>query len=472
MNGCSQRNAYLNRRLHGTRLAEFETHLVSCDDCRTAVHSWNDTKTALTGILDDRIPNINAFSEEALIRRTLETVPAVRTHTLWKTGVGVGVGIAAAVALFLAVTVEETPPDEARGRQTVASATDNGAAPSTTPAAGVSGAAGDVLTAPDDEGLIIRLGRARFGLESQSQVKVMRADDAMIELALIRGTVGVSFPPSRDRKRGITIGVNGYRVKVVGTEFWVTGISDEEIEVGVTRGTVKVIDRNGATRELNAGSKMRTTGPKDLAVLALDPEDTSRLGALLNPEVEPAVVRGESIPARRAVQKKHRHKKDVVDSPEDESLETIRQWIVMGRLESATGALKKRLASTPGDIATLKLFAVCERKSGRPERAVEIYRRIINSGAPGEQNLARFKAGIILQDQLGRQGEAAHLFETYLQTPPAMRSNTVEARMRLARSYKTTNRHGEYKQMLETIVREHGGTEAAVKAAKSLEALR
>ena len=154
------------------------------------------------------------------------------------------------------------------------------------------------------------------------------------------------------------------------------------------------------------------------------------------------------------------------------SMEEIRQWIIKGKFDDAERALRRRLTDNPRDMAVLRLLAICQRKSGQSTRAVETYRRIIANGNGEDQNAARSKAGVILQDQLGRHGEAAHLFESYLRAPPGLRSNTLEARMRLAKSLKKTNQSAAYKRMLGVIVKEHGGTEAAIQAAKELEALR
>jgi thioredoxin-like negative regulator of GroEL len=179
-------------------------------------------------------------------------------------------------------------------------------------------------------------------------------------------------------------------------------------------------------------------------------------------------------------------KEELVDSAADSSkgpaktaalssgaitVDDIKRWIIDGQFPKAERAINARLTKKPNDVESLQLLAACMRKAGKYQAAVVAYQKIIKAGNSVEQNQARFKAGAILQDRLGKHEDAVRYFDEYLAKPGSLRPNTVEARMRLARSFHAVGRDKQYRDLLALIVREHGGTEAAVKAGKQLEAL-
>jgi hypothetical protein len=100
---------------------------------------------------------------------------------------------------------------------------------------------------------------------------------------------------------------------------------------------------------------------------------------------------------------------------------------------------EEALAATAAELlGTAYLFEPDKTEGSRPiEALVETTREQagITEGAPATRNRARFRAGVILQDQPGRYDEAIAMFEGYLKETSDRRANAAEARMRLAKSF-------------------------------------
>jgi hypothetical protein len=332
------------------------------------------------------------------------------------------------------------------------------------------------LITSDDQQLLARIGKAHLGLDKKSRVRVVRADTEAIRLELRQGRVGVSLPPGKKRNL-LTIRVDHIEISVKGTEFLVNKAAAKgEISVSVTRGVVQVSTENGRTRDVRQGETFVSKSKGDGSLLSSEVEETRALSALLHPpdEIEsaqeeqavidaPETKQGEPTEAKTAVRRKE-------PSPEP-SLVAVKQWILNGEFERSEEVLHRRLAKNPRDMAARQLLAASQRKSGRPKEALKTYKKIIADGSPREQNRARFRAGVILQDQLGQHEAAISMFDAYLAETADRRTNAAEARMRLAKSHEAKGNLTRYEQILRVVVKEHGGTQAAERAGRELERL-
>ena len=153
------------------------------------------------------------------------------------------------------------------------------------------------------------------------------------------------------------------------------------------------------------------------------------------------------------------------------SLDAVKAWILEGDYPKAESALARRLKKEPSDTASRMLLATCYSKSGAYENAVRSLQTAIETGTPAEQNRARFKAAQLYREKLGRNDEAVRMLDAYLKTTPGLRPNTLEAKVRLARSLFDLGDRTRGRTVLHDIIEHHGGTEAAADAKQQLDRL-
>jgi tetratricopeptide (TPR) repeat protein len=143
--------------------------------------------------------------------------------------------------------------------------------------------------------------------------------------------------------------------------------------------------------------------------------------------------------------------------------------VAAGRHAEAERVLGERLAAAPGDGEAWMLLADCRRNQGRWQEAVDAYRRAAAVERDAwKPNRARFLAGSLLQDRLGRQAEAGALFEEYL-AHAGGGSLRAEAMLRLAVCLRKTGDRERSRALLQEIVRDHPGTPSASRAAELIE---
>ena len=463
MIGCTDLDRYLNRRLNPNELTAFEAHVESCPGCRDMAVRQQQLRTALAAMMEERMPNITEFGANGLVHRARAESDTARGFR-FRTVFGLAAAAAALIITTTAVLLRPGAPADSDVQSVASNVPDFKipTAPTVPSEVSSSESTPEVISASAESGTSFQLGRARVGLAAESRAEIKRSDAVELRLALRKGTVAVDLPPVKGRA-GLVIESGGYTVSVVGTRFWVSSKTDS-IEVGVVRGAVRVTDPAGKVRYVRAGSKLSALHADAMTVDAVSEADKSVLASLLSAE-SPMGKGGES-----------REAWSISDHSGaghgPASLAEIQAWIIGGQLEKAERALRARLARKPNDVKALNLWAACTRKAGRYQNTLKAYERLIRNTSASEQNQARFKAAALLQDRLGNHGAAVSYLKAYLNAPASQRSNTVEARMRLARALHALGRNGEYRSLLELIVREHGGTEAAVQASRRLEALR
>ncbi len=489
MTNCNQLKTYLNRDMGLKEREAFLGHLASCERCKERAADWNAARLHLEKAFDARTPAFDASRASALVRAA-ETRRAARGTSSWRFPVLVGLYATAALAVLLVLYKATTDSDRggAIPKEVVAPSLPievlypYRAATPMPP----SEQAKKILSASKTERLLAAVGQARLGLDANSSALVARADADAIRLELISGRIAVSLSPGAHRST-LSVRAGRMEVTVKGTKFLVEREpSIEGVSVTVKEGVVRVSDAFGRALDIRAGETFRqdADGPGEVrpadAALELrltnlltlpseteSPPDT----AMENEAIEKSddsdeVLKTEQSPGGRVPSNPRQPQKA---APPD--LDTVKQWILEGDFTRSEEALTRRLAKTPDDTATLALLAVCQRKSGHPRQAVQTLKQVIEVASPAERNRARFKAGVILQDQLGRDAEAVVLFDDYLEDRNDKRANDAEARIRLAKSLKRCGDLKRYEQVLRKVVALHGGTEAAEQAGRELEQL-
>lgn len=470
----------------------FEVHRGRCARCGPAVESWQQARHLLGQFVEQRSPDPTAYRAAQLVEG-VEKTGAIPRPLVWSLGaVAVSVVFALGFFYFLNRPSPHPLPDPAASLPQVAFEW-------VYPPAGEGShtvAKGDVLQTRRDEQLLVQAQNTRLGLRRSSRVKVVDVTSALCHVQLLRGKMAVELTP-RPHRETLLIEVGKYRVSVTGTRFWVTKKGALGVEVGVTRGMVDLIYPNGVVEQVMSGTKLEVTGdgPDEMSnIIDRETESVERL--LTPPEPEEAqeveevndsdtdLEGGEMIfdfpldededgdtdqefehrPGNRF---KHRGPRAASAPP----LTEIRQWVLDGEYDRAEEELKQRVSRAPRSGATLELLAACLRKQGKFEEAADAYVTLTGRASPVGQARARFKAGVIYQQHLNRHKEAVSMFRAYLSAPPAARPNTVEARMRLARSLRQLGMTGPYRVVLQTIVTEHKGSDAAQKAKQLLSEL-
>jgi tetratricopeptide (TPR) repeat protein len=474
MRMCEEMTSYLNRQMTAAETIAFEKHLAVCRDCRDAVDSWRRARFRLEEMVAERTPAVDAYAAARLV--DLARAQSRRHVIFWRPtlllAAGAAFAVSVAAVLFITDEFNVAPP--------ASEAVLSGSLPVEVlhPAKH----RGEMLQgdlSPFNKGrLLARIGALHLGLDNESRVRVVHATRRTIRLELMNGRVGVSFPPSTPRAT-LSIRVDDLEIAVTGTEFLVekadvdpSASNSRPVSVSVRKGAVSVTRRSDESWTIKAGHTLVIDGDGRRIHRAFDESRRAVLTALLNSsedyprpsEYDTADVDDGQAPltvSRRSPKR----------SSQAPSLELIREWILNASYGRAEKALKQRLSSDPRDTTALSLLAICQQKWGHPEQAVKTYERLVVLGSPEERNRARFRAGVILQERLGRHDRAIAMFEAYLKERGDRRANAAEARLRMAKSFRRQGDHRRYEQVLRQIVEEHGGTEAAKQAVQALKHL-
>jgi TolA-binding protein len=148
-----------------------------------------------------------------------------------------------------------------------------------------------------------------------------------------------------------------------------------------------------------------------------------------------------------------------------------RQWILEGKLKQAEDALHMHLRSHSIDTEAMSILADCRRKAGKYADALETYKNLIMIAGRKQANRARFKAGVLMQEQLGNHFGAASLFEEYLASSSGSPLLRAKATVRLARSLISLGEKARARKLLGQVMRTYGGTSAAIQAREILDGL-
>lgn len=322
-------------------------------------------------------------------------------------------------------------------------------------------------------GHVIRVQHSLLGMDRTTEIGVTASDSEENRFLLKTGVVAVELPLVKHRER-LLVKAGSLSITVKGTIFWVEVDGEDQVEVGVVRGEVSVTAESGQAWDVKAGTRLVVQGDNHSETTEVSDTEKRRARLLLYPYltsensgmvVDEPVEPGDGPDADVLDDKIGNPNRSIKD---DLALTNIEQWILRTQYTKARFALQRRLKIDPTDRAALDLLATCYRKQGDYTRAAEVYGKLTSMGNAAAQNRARFKLSVIYQENIGDHLAAVSTLRAYLAAPPMARPNTLEARLRLARSLRRIGRIAEYRQTLETVVSAHPGTQGAEKAKQLL----
>ena len=125
--------------------------------------------------------------------------------------------------------------------------------------------------------------------------------------------------------------------------------------------------------------------------------------------------------------------------------------------------------TVPDDSEALMLLATAQKKSSQYNDAYQTYRKVTALSGTPLVNQARYLAGELAQNHLGRHDQAAELFESYLSHATKHSPNRPEAKLRLAKALLNLSQTDRAKVVLQEIIQEYGRTSVANRARNLLD---
>jgi transmembrane sensor len=223
--------------------------------------------------------------------------------------------------------------------------------------------------APIERSLSFSDGSEAFLLDAASEVVVLRAIDAAIDVSLPKGHVRFEIQPRPERT--FMVSCDDVKVRVLGTGFEIQR-DGARTHVRVLHGRVAVSWPDGAM-ELGAGEAGWFPRPK--LAEPVEAEATE--------DVEPVVTRERTRAA------------------------SWRQHAERGEYQEAYRVLERDRPRVSDDVEELLLAADAARLSGHPSAAVPYLQRVVDQHAGDPRApLAAFTLGGVLMNQLDRPREA------------------------------------------------------------------
>ena len=443
MKPCTQINDYIDGWMDRGDKAVFETHLEECATCRGIVDLWNGIESRCVRATEERDEAGSSDLEiERLVSRArggLEPASRVKPGR-------VAIFALAAAAVAALILVLFGPEQTVDGRSEIS--------PTTAVVEAEPVPLTDEIITP--AGTVASLGDDRIGLSSRGVLRVEESTGQTVRLTLERGELACSVA-RRDGDRRFLVEAGRYEVRVVGTRFSVFLGESGAVEVAVGEGTVEVFRQGRLTETLHAGEKLSASATGALNKDRAGDEDLTRLAALLgecakiNQVVEAGAVMDEEKDSDRGQRPQ-----------QPDMVKQARRWIIEGRFDEAEQALDSHLQGAAKDTRAWMLLGDCRRNAGKWKGAVEAYDEVAKLSSPLADR-ARFLAGSILQDRLGRHTEAADRFEAFLASG-AGHALEAEAKLRLARALLSTGREARARKLLGKVVSTHGGSAVADQA--------
>jgi ferric-dicitrate binding protein FerR (iron transport regulator) len=481
MSGCERIEDYLDGWLTPEEAAAFEAHLAGCASCREAKARWEAVAGRIAKAAETA-PGREADAGRLVALAGAGARPGSGRSAgreLWiGLALAASVAVVSAAALWLAAGPEDMVEAPAAG---VAAPVPLPLAYEIATPAGVSTAeirnpAGARLTAPADGRLMAAIGGDRLGLAAGGALRVLQADRGALRLVLERGELACAVA-SRAAGGEFTVEAAGREIRVRGTRFSVALGEGEAVAVTVAEGVVEVGTGEGVPQRVAAGRRLAVSVSGAAREEEVGDEGDRRIAALLGelPVLDAGLAAAVEDPGgakdagagSRAVPTGVAGRKIPRDeaAPEEDAWDAAgaRHLVAGGRHAEAERSLAGRLAAVPGDAEAWMLLADCQRNQGRWQAAVDAYERVALLGRDASKaNRARFLAGSVLQDRLGRHAEAAGLFEEHLANGGG--GLRAEAMLRLAVSLRETGAGARARALLDEIVRNHPGTPSALRA--------
>lgn len=536
MKPCEHLSHYLDGRLERAGRDYFEEHLSVCSDCQKVVNTWIGTRAGLKKEALARMKGLTPTMEEAARLAERAELNRIAQWSWGNVRNYYPIAMTACVSFVLAgvlvVNWGEAPDERRTDPKTVISeaavlgsmvkyeATQNGNTIGKLgkdsfglrPSSLISVVSADEKTTR----LNLEKGAAAFSVASRFQGRYFVVEAGKYDVKV----VGTKFSVDRGADDGVRVSVVEGTVEVEDREGSVWQIEAGETLFVTNAGKV---DRNPSTKdEIAMVSWM--LGESDSHGMdfvasengSADNPANGELAMVFDTPPDDPVVRAGTVPSARVARPAGKWKgaskaalgpksqAGLTDLPnleenaaeetseETEAEETTeaddepglglerglqgvalwRQWVLEGRLSEAEDALHRHLKTHTIDTEAMSLLADCRRKAGKYNDALETYKNLVMIAGEKQANRARFKAGVLMQEQLGNHYGAATLFEQYLsynQGSPLLRA---KATVRLARSLVALGEKARAKKLLEQVVRRHGGSSAAIQAREILDSLK
>jgi TolA-binding protein len=520
MKPCDHLSPYLDGRLERAGRDYFETHLHICSQCRDVVNAWACAKNGLKNEAADRRRRLTPTDEEA--------AKLVEWAILEQSSSGFGsirvlVPLTAAVSFILAFwlgTAWTNAPEptvqaaETRARSVLPTTTTSLEDDSTNSVA--------LEYETSDTGHTTgKVGRDRFGLMPSSKLSVVSVATKDTVLNLETGAAVFQVSP-RKNGRHFIVEAGAYRVLVVGTRFSVDR-RETGVRVSVVEGIVEVSEKGGRGWRLKAGEVLSVAMGEKETRQANDGGEALAMARILGeapfettPD-EASAAEDDALamqfdiddaetakPGRTAFKRKHwkflrrqmaakskaapsiylggdEKGGDVAepeagsdnalqlnDTPKPEGVDLWRQWVLDGKLRAAEEALVAHLENNPVDTDAYSLLADCRRKAGKYHAAIEAYKKLTAIAGEYQANRARFKAGVLMQENLKNHLGAAAIFDEYLATGKGTPLLRAKATVRLAQSLIVLGETDRAKMLLRRVIDGYGGSSVAIEAREIL----
>ncbi|MBN2716071.1 MAG: FecR domain-containing protein [Deltaproteobacteria bacterium] len=512
---CLQREDFLDERLSQEDHMQFEAHLSECDDCNQYVGTWKDIRHAYADwaaqpIAQQPAPpcrdDARLFVNNLKNKLAASPVPPSRVRNpfvfqrLVPLAAAVTIAIAAIVYLRISAQAGDTnqkvivhPPEPS------ASATQSGWTQCTVWRVSKNATAKESLILKDgvslqtesNERIIANVGIANvgnnhvgnanvgnanvgnanvgndtIGMDKESRLAFAHIHPNKTELTLQRGIAVFDVSPRTDGNR-FRVFAGDTVITVIGTRFAVER-HDGNVIVGVGKGTV-LVQRQNEQLKLTAGNSITVFPGQPLSDLVspLGGEKQLLMEQLLSREPVSAMAAANSeIPEHKKRDDAEKEKNGRTRYSRE--LTQWRQMILAGQHSEAARQIQSYLAFVPNDGDALMLLATCQKTEKKYADAFLTYQKAIGSSNPPLANQARYLAGELAQEQLGRNEQAVDLFEGYLIHAPKASPIRGEAKFRLSRALLKTNQIDRAKKHLQEIIDEYRRTSVANRARKLL----
>ena len=523
MKPCDHLSPYLDGRLERAGRDYFESHLYTCAGCRKVVDAWTCTKNGLKNEAMARRQQLTPTDEEAA---KLVEWAILDQSSRGLTSIKVLVPLTAAVSFALAFWLGMFWSGPSTAPMDVIPVAES-QEPSEVTLADTNDLGVPFEYETNENGHTTgRLGNDLFGLAPSSRLSVVSTTGKDTVLELTKGKAAFQVSPRKNGRRFI-IQAGAYQVLVVGTRFAVDAKKDG-VRVSVVEGIVEVSEKGGRGWRLIAGEALSVAeGDDAVRERTAEDQETMALARLLGEvpfeKSEPTVVLNDDSvfddldmrfdleeaepvkPIKRRAKRRTRWAKAVPTPPVEESIyleetpepeadapkpsssveelslastptqsgvDLWRQWILDGRLELAEAALEAHIQTHPVDTDAYSLLADCRRKAGKYVEAIETYKKLTAIAGEHQANRARFKAGVLMQENLKNHLGAAAIFDEYLATGKGTPLLRAKATVRLARSLIVLGETDRARMLLRQVIDGYSGSSVAIQAREILNKIK
>lgn len=502
MTECTDLQHYLNGELAAQEQYLFEMHLADCAACASDVRAWQKIRQTIQQDAARRAfrtpaqDHVQRYRLEATFAGHRSLVPLKRNPILLFAAVAIIACGLAGLGLYWSRAEQNIGPDIAsspssvhitrfRADGTIFQSVENRERE---------------LSANANEQLLATVGADRIAVAPNGKMTVHSRKQQATGLAVRDGWIACSVSKRSAHRRFVTqTWDNRFSVEVKGTRFGVQyrpspTVPDHSplFQVAVTEGVVAVKEQQLRQWTLTAGNQLVVRADGTASVSAISNRHRTIVTSLLNPtsvapdwttllEEAPAQLPEHSFGNRTATSSpaKKTNRSDLrpaapeaitTDATTTDTLPNfiieMKHWIGIGRHGDAIRAIEKRLVTDSTNSELWRLLAESRRKSGNYQEAVAAYHQVVEFATPQVANAARYKLGLMYQNELNQPANAIPYFTGYLANES--RLLRAEALYHLAKAEYSTGNKTRATGHLKEVIGEHSATAAAVKAKKLL----